>query len=164
MRQTRRAPAAGEHPKKPETKAEPATEEEKPSVTHHKITVHGRSIEYTGTAARMPIRNNQAQLEAQMFYVAYTVDDGGPQRPLTFAFNGGPGSATIWLHMGAFGLKRVKLDPNGFMPAAAVHVGRQSEHPAGPERPGIRGCNWNGIQPRNDSGIRQEILERERRY
>lgn len=109
-------PAAGEHPKKPETKAEPATEEEKPSVTHHKITVHGRSIEYTGTAARMPIRNNQAQLEAQMFYVAYTVDDGGPQRPLTFAFNGGPGSATIWLHMGAFGPKRVKLDPNGFMP------------------------------------------------
>ena len=88
----------------------------KPSITHHKITVRGNTIQYTATAARIPIKDEQGKTEAEMFYVAYTVDNGGPKRPLTFAFNGGPGSATIWLHMGAFGPKRVKMMPNGFMP------------------------------------------------
>lgn len=101
---------------KEQKKPEANPPEEKPSITHHKITVHGKTIEYTATAARMPIRNEQGHVEAQMFYVAYTVDNKGAKRPLTFAFNGGPGSATIWLHMGAFGPKRVRLDPNGFMP------------------------------------------------
>jgi len=95
---------------------EASTPEEKPSITHHKITVHEQPIAYTATAERLPIRDDQGHVEAQMFYVAYTVDNAGSKRPLTFAFNGGPGSATIWLHMGAFGPKRVKLDPNGFMP------------------------------------------------
>jgi carboxypeptidase C (cathepsin A) len=89
---------------------------EKPSITHHKITVRGQTLQYTATAARMPIKDDQGKTEAEMFYVAYTLDNGGPKRPLTFAFNGGPGSATIWLHMGAFGPKRVKMLPNGFMP------------------------------------------------
>lgn len=102
---------------------EPAKHEEakqetepKPSVTHHKITVRGNTIPYTATAARLPIKDKDGKTEAEMFYVAYTVDNGGSKRPLTFAFNGGPGSATIWLHMGAFGPKRVKMLPNGFMP------------------------------------------------
>ncbi|MBV8070580.1 MAG: peptidase S10 [Acidobacteriaceae bacterium] len=109
---------AGDESKKADKAEKPPAKaaEEKPSVTHHKITVRGRTIEYTATAGRLPIRNDEEQVEAQMFYVAYTADNGGPRRPLTFAFNGGPGSATIWLHMGAFGPKRVKLDPNGFMP------------------------------------------------
>jgi len=89
---------------------------EKPSITHHKITVRGQTLVYTATAARMPIKDDQGKTEAEMFYVAYTLDNGGPKRPLTFAFNGGPGSASIWLHMGAFGPKRVKMLPNGFMP------------------------------------------------
>lgn len=104
-----------EKTQKPE-KPEPNPSEDKPSITHHKITVRGNTIAYTATAARMPIRNDQGKVEAQMFYVAYTVDNGDSKRPVTFAFNGGPGAATIWLHMGAFGPKRVKLDPNGFMP------------------------------------------------
>ncbi len=58
-----------------------------------------------------------------MFFVAYTLDgqDAG-KRPLTFAFNGGPGSASIWLHMGALGPKRVVLQANGFMPAAPYRL------------------------------------------
>ena len=58
-----------------------------------------------------------------MFFVAYTLDgqDAG-KRPLTFAFNGGPGSASVWLHMGALGPKRVVLQPNGFMPAAPYRL------------------------------------------
>lgn len=110
--------SAGDQPQKPEgPKQETNLPEEKPAVTHHKITVHGRTIEYTATAARMPIRDEQGHVEAQMFYVAYTVDNSGSNRPLTFAFNGGPGSATVWLHMGAFGPKRVKLNSDGSMPA-----------------------------------------------
>jgi carboxypeptidase C (cathepsin A) len=108
------APGAVE-PAKTSEQREPA--EEKPSVTHHKVTVGGKILSYTATAVRMPIKNEQGHTEAQMFYVAYTLDNAGPRRPLTFAFNGGPGSATIWLHMGCFGPKRVKMLPNGFMPA-----------------------------------------------
>jgi len=114
------SPAAGpqkEPPKHQEAKPEQTPgPEPKPSVTHHKITVRGNTIQYTATAARIPIKDEQGKTEAEMFYVAYTVDNGGAKRPLTFAFNGGPGSATIWLHMGAFGPKRVKMLPNGFMP------------------------------------------------
>jgi len=58
-----------------------------------------------------------------MFFVAYTLDgQEAAKRPLTFAFNGGPGSASVWLHMGALGPKRVVLQPNGFMPAAPYRL------------------------------------------
>jgi carboxypeptidase C (cathepsin A) len=101
----------------PKTRAEKEPPEEKPVVTHHKITAGGKTLAYTATTGRMPIKNEQEHTEAEMFYVAYTLDNGGGKRPLTFAFNGGPGSATIWLHMGCFGPKRVKMLPNGFMPS-----------------------------------------------
>ncbi|HMF78109.1 MAG TPA: hypothetical protein VK604_20800 [Bryobacteraceae bacterium] len=90
--------------------------DERPSVTHHKMTLRGKTLQYTATAGRLPIKNEQGRAEAQMFYAAYTLDSPGAKRPLTFAFNGGPGSATVWLHMGCFGPKRVKMQPNGFMP------------------------------------------------
>ncbi len=104
--------AAKEADKKPA--AEPP--EESPAITHHKITVRGKVLTYTATTGVLPIKNEQGHTEAHMFYVAYTLDGASAKRPLTFAFNGGPGSATIWLHMGCFGPKRVKMLPNGFMP------------------------------------------------
>ena len=97
-------------------KEEPPTEPA-PIVTHHTLVLHGKTLAYTATTGRMPIKTSTEVVDAKMFYVAYTLDKPGPRRPLTFAFNGGPGSATIWLHMGAFGPKRVKMQPNGFMPA-----------------------------------------------
>ena len=104
-------------PQTPPPAADPAKPaEETPVVTHHKITVGGKTLAYTATTGRMAIKNDQGVIEAQMFYVAYTLDTSGAKRPLTFAFNGGPGSATVWLHMGCFGPKRVKMQPNGFMP------------------------------------------------
>ena len=105
--------AAQSEPAAPKTAG--ATEE-KPVVTHHKMTLNGKTLAYTATTGFMPIKDDQGKVEAHMFYVAYTLDTDGPKRPLTFAFNGGPGSATIWLHMGCFGPKRVKMQPNGFMP------------------------------------------------
>jgi carboxypeptidase C (cathepsin A) len=104
-------------PVKPAEAAKPIEPaEEKPVITHHKITVHGKTLAYIATTGFLPIKNEEGHSEARMFYVAYTLDGGGPKRPLTFSFNGGPGSATIWLHMGCFGPKRVKMRPNGFMP------------------------------------------------
>ncbi len=92
-------------------------------VTHHQITVEGKPLKYTATAGRLPIKRGDGKIEAEMFYVAYTLDGQEPgKRPLTFAFNGGPGSASIWLHMGALGPRKVVLQPDGFMPPAPYHV------------------------------------------
>jgi carboxypeptidase C (cathepsin A) len=94
-----------------------------PVATHHPITVDGKLLKYTATAGRLPIKRGDGKIEAEMFYVAYTVDgQEAAKRPLTFAFNGGPGSASIWLHMGALGPKHVVLQPDGFMPPAPYHM------------------------------------------
>jgi len=94
-----------------------------PIVTHHQITVEGKLLKYTATTGRLPIKRADGRIEAEMFFVAYTLDGQDlSQRPLTFAFNGGPGSASVWLHMGAIGPKRVVLQPNGFMPPAPYHM------------------------------------------
>ena len=106
---------ASEEPKA--TAPKPGTDKDKeefdvsevsPVVTHHQITADGKLVKYTATTGRLPIKRGDGKIEAEMFFVAYTLD--GPdsdKRPLTFAFNGGPGSATIWLHMGALGPRRV---------------------------------------------------------
>ena len=94
-----------------------------PVVTHHQITVDGKMLKYTATAGRLPIKRGDGKIEAEMFYVAYTLDgQDAAKRPLTFAFNGGPGSASIWLHMGALGPRKVVLQPDGFMPPAPYRM------------------------------------------
>jgi carboxypeptidase C (cathepsin A) len=92
----------------------------KPSITHHQMTVDGKSISYTATAGYMPMKDKDDKLIAKIFYVAYAGDNTGSKskRPVTFVFNGGPGSAAIWLHMGAFSPVRVKFaDDKGDAPA-----------------------------------------------
>src|SRR5271169_3551024 len=94
-----------------------------PVVTHHQVTLDGRLLKYTATTGRLPIKRGDGRIEAEMFFVAYTLDGQDTQkRPLTFAFNGGPGSASIWLHMGALGPRKVVLQPDGFMPPAPYHI------------------------------------------
>jgi carboxypeptidase C (cathepsin A) len=94
-----------------------------PVITHHQLTMNGKTLNYTATAGRLPIKRDDGKIEAEMFFVAYTLDgQDSAKRPLTFAFNGGPGSASVWLHMGALGPKRVVLQANGFMPAAPYHL------------------------------------------
>lgn len=97
--------------------------EHAPAVTHHRIVVNGHELRYTATAGRLPIKDAGGKTQGLMFYVAYTLD-GVPagRRPLTFAFNGGPGSASMWLHMGALGPRRVALEKEGFLPAAPYRL------------------------------------------
>ena len=94
-----------------------------PIVTHHQVTVDGKALRYTATTGRLPIKRGDGRIDAEMFFVAYTLDgQEDSRRPLTFCFNGGPGSASVWLHMGAVGPKQVVLEPNGFMPAAPYRI------------------------------------------
>ncbi len=100
----------------PKEETQPKKEPE-PVVTHHQITVNGKTLHYTATTGRLPIKDDEGNIEAEMFFIAYTLDGGGPKRPLMFSFNGGPGSSSVWLHLGALGPKRVRLLPQGFMPS-----------------------------------------------
>ncbi len=96
--------AAAPKPGTDKDKEEFDVSEVPPVVTHHQITLDGKLLKYTATTGRLPIKRGDGKIEAEMFFVAYTLDgQDADKRPLTFAFNGGPGSATIWLHMGALG-------------------------------------------------------------
>ncbi len=124
-------PGKSAEPAKPESNESAEKDKEEhydmtdvpPVITHHQLTLSGKALSYTATAGRLPLKRGDGKIEAEMFFVAYTVDGAdATKRPLTFAFNGGPGSASVWLHMGALGPKRVVLQPNGFMPAAPYRV------------------------------------------
>lgn len=88
-----------------------------PSITKGTVTIKGKSIPYTATTGFMNITDDNGAVKATMFYVAYVRSDmTSEKRPITFAFNGGPGSSSVWLHMGALGPKRVVLTDKGDMP------------------------------------------------
>jgi carboxypeptidase C (cathepsin A) len=115
--------ASGPKPGGDKDKEEFDVSEVPPMVTNHQITVDGKLLKYTATAGRLPIKRGDGRIEAEMFFVAYTLDgQDAAKRPLTFAFNGGPGSATIWLHMGALGPRRAALLPDGLLPPAPYRI------------------------------------------
>ena len=120
------APPHADAPKPPEAKPaeKPPEKEEPPVVTHHEIRVNGKTLKYTATAGMMPLRDAKGETEAHIFFMAYTLDGASDtaRRPLMFSFNGGPGSASVWLHLGALGPKRVVMLANGEMPAPPFHL------------------------------------------
>jgi len=88
-----------------------------PTAPVHTKHTWGNSLPYTATCGFIPIKNADGETEASMFYEAYTKDGADPlHRPLTFCFNGGPGSSSVWLHMGAIGPKRAKMNDDGSLP------------------------------------------------
>lgn len=120
--------------KKPEEK-----KDEKPApkdnlvITKHAVKIGGREINYTVTAGTMVLkeetddREKEAEREkprAQVFFIAYTKNGAKSagntsalrKRPLTFSFNGGPGSSSVWLHLGVLGPRRVVLQDDGNLP------------------------------------------------
>jgi carboxypeptidase C (cathepsin A) len=91
-------------------KEEPAIQipSETTSVTKHEWAAGGQMVHYTATAGNLLIRDDQDKANGSIFYVAYTEDGAeAKSRQVTFFYNGGPGAATIWLHMGSFGPVRV---------------------------------------------------------
>lgn len=93
--------------------------DEATSVTRGAVTVRGQRIAYTATAGTLTIRDDDARPTASIFYTAYTRDgQRSADRPVTFFYNGGPGSATVWLHMGSFAPVRVSTaNPEYIRPA-----------------------------------------------
>jgi carboxypeptidase C (cathepsin A) len=104
--------------KSADKKTEAAAKEEKDpvlSVTEHEITIGGKAIKYRATAGYLVLKSEKGEPRANIFFVAYTkLGENDPaKRPLTFSFNGGPGSSSVWLHLGALGPKRVVMTDKG---------------------------------------------------
>jgi carboxypeptidase C (cathepsin A) len=112
------AQTKAEEPKKENEKVKTSSDEE-PVVTKHRMHVDGKELKYTATAGLMPIKDAKGDVEARIFFIAYTLDEIGSAslRPLMFSFNGGPGSASVWLHLGALGPRRVSLPEEPTIPA-----------------------------------------------
>ena len=116
-------PAASQPPAQTSSPPKPRVEtagpaEEKTSQTSHTLRLDGRDIKYTATVSTLPIRLDDGKIAARMFFVAYTKDgENARTRPVAFLYNGGPGAATIWLHMGSFAPRRVQMADEGFQPA-----------------------------------------------
>jgi carboxypeptidase C (cathepsin A) len=92
------------------------------SVTQHSVVVGGQTIRYTSTAGTLLLKDDKDEPTASVFYTAYTLPDAGPGRPVTFAYNGGPGSSSVWLHMGSFGPKRVVTEDAKASPPAPYRL------------------------------------------
>ena len=85
-----------------------------PAVTRHEAVIGGKRIEYTTTVGVMAMKTEGGEQTADLFYMAYTRDGAeSATRPITFVFNGGPGSASIWLHMGAVGPRMAAMTDKG---------------------------------------------------
>jgi carboxypeptidase C (cathepsin A) len=96
---------------------------EKVSTTHHTATIHGTSVVYTANTGTMVLRNDDGKPTGTVFYVAYTRDDAdATTRPVTFFFNGGPGSSSLWLSMGVMSPKHPEMGPNGAQPAPPYNL------------------------------------------
>ena len=125
--------------KKPEEKEKQKEEKPIPKdnlvVTRHRVRIGGKEIKYTVTAGTMVLKEEPADREkewegekprAQVFFIAYTRDSNGAKstgrnsalakRPLSFSFNGGPGSSSVWLHLGVLGPRRVVMTDEGELP------------------------------------------------
>ena len=117
------APALAQHADKPETPAKPAeTIPHLPAdvVTHHVLELPGRTLHLTATAGSVTVSNAAGVAQAQIGFIAYTLDDQAPEkRPVSFAMNGGPGSASAWVQLGLLGPWRLRMDPQAAVPSAA---------------------------------------------
>ncbi len=132
-------PKESKEPKEPEGQKD--TPRDQLVETHHAVTIAGRQFRYTVTAGTLVLKeesekkgDNEGESEgerpkAAVFFVAYRRDDtpDPTKRPVTFSFNGGPGSSSVWLHLGVLGPKRVDLGESGDLPAPPFRL-VENEH------------------------------------
>jgi carboxypeptidase C (cathepsin A) len=90
----------------------------KPVFTTNTVTIAGQRVKYVAETGMLPILKPDGTTSASVFYIAYTRlgETNTSARPVTFCFNGGPGSSSVWLHLGALGPRRVKMNPDGTLP------------------------------------------------
>ena len=117
--------AAEEKPAPPPAESKKPVEPPKAeqSVTQHSLVIGGVALSYTATAGTQIVRNGKDEPYAAIGYTAYVKKDADPsRRPITFAYNGGPGSSSVWLHMGALGPKRIATSNAGPTPPPPYKV------------------------------------------
>ena len=113
------AVAEDAHPHKTEQTAEHVTQEAvqvqlpPKAITSHTATLAGKEVRYSAEAGALPLKSPQGKTKAEIFYVAYATEPADTKRPITFVFNGGPGAASAYLHLGAIGPKVVQANANG---------------------------------------------------
>ncbi len=105
-------------------KVEAPAPKEETSVTDHTIRIGGQSIPYKATASTILLKDEKGEPTALIYSTAYTRSDvkNVTERPVAFLYNGGPGSASVWLHMGAFGPRRVVTDNAAATPPAPYKI------------------------------------------
>ncbi|MCL5097558.1 MAG: peptidase S10 [Candidatus Omnitrophica bacterium] len=103
------------HDQQPPAKAESGEPKEQLVETKHCAVINGVRVDYTAKAGTIVLRDNENKPTASIFYIAYTRDgiEDLSKRPITFSFNGGPGSSSVWMHLGLLGPRRVLLKPDG---------------------------------------------------
>jgi len=107
-------------PKKEESKADSKEPKDDLSETTNSVTINGVKVTYKATAGTMVMKDEEGKPHATIFFVAYSRLDQNTnldKRPITFSFNGGPGSSSVWLHLGVLGPRRVLLKEDGGLPA-----------------------------------------------
>ena len=114
----------------------------------------------------MPLKSDTGEVEARLFFMAYTLErSGGPEtRPLMFSFNGGPGSSSVWLHLGALGPKRVKMRADGQMPSPPYRLVDNEQTLARRHRPRLHRSRRHRLQPAREARARPEVLGRPGRH
>ncbi len=113
---------------KPKEEKRPAPED-KTVQTKHSVRIGGQEVKYTATAGTIVMKLEDGTPKASVFFVAYTKDDvnDASKRPITFAFNGGPGAGSLWLHVGALGPRRVEMgDAGNLLPPPYKFVDNES--------------------------------------
>ena len=141
------------------TSAAPAADEpnkakDVTSQTKHTITLDGKKIEYEATAGTMVLKEEDGKPQASVFYMSYIkTGEDALKRPITFCFNGGPGSSSVWLHMGAFGPRRVAFTDDGqpLPPPAALRPTLRFF----PDCQGASACRDRSTRPRSPPGARR---------
>ena len=130
--------------------------------TKHEIVIGGRRIPYTVTAGTLSAPRGEREEgrsggaseghkpKAVVFFIAYTRRDAGDpaRRPITFSFNGGPGSSSVWLHLGVLGPRRVDLGEDGFLPAPPFRLVDNEHTLLDADRPGLHRSGEHRLQPR----------------
>ena len=111
----------------------------KPVFTTNTVAIAGQRVTYVAETGMLPMLAPTGSVRASVFYVAYTRagETNKAARPVTFCFNGGPGSSSVWLHLGALGPRRVKMNEDGTLPPPPFGMMDNEYSILDAQRPGV---------------------------
>lgn len=131
------------------------------SVTEHSIDTEKGKLAYTATAGTLAFYDQSGEQSAAIFYTAYVAKNAPPNRPVTFAFNGGPGAASAFLHLGLVGPRILDFGPGAR--CRAGQADRQSSYLACLHRSGADRSSRHRLEPRCQTGRFKKFLEHRKR-